>query len=145
MERNVCICVSLSSFDPTSTAEGSDGTMIALSLSQIVLVSSSTGAPGGYSKNATYLRRHANKKKRSHNACKSRVTKSCSMENFKSASSKRRFSPKAEEYIKQARRASTQRMYQERLAIYRSWCNRRHVSPFSASVEELANFFIYLH
>jgi hypothetical protein len=84
------------------------------------------------------------KKKRSYNACKPGVTKSCSLQNYKSASSKRKLSPKAQEYIKQARRASTKRMYLARLTICRSWCDRRHVSPFSACVEELAIFFSFI-
>lgn len=39
-----------------------------------------------------------------------------------------------------------QRRYLTRLVIYRSWCDRRHNSPYSASVDDLANnFFVYLH
>lgn len=39
-----------------------------------------------------------------------------------------------------------QRRYLTRLVIYRSWCDRRHNSPYSASVDDLAKFFfVYLH
>lgn len=34
-----------------------------------------------------------------------------------------------------------QRRYLTRLVIYRSWCDRRHNSPYSASVDDLAIFF----
>jgi hypothetical protein len=62
MERNLCACISPTSFYPTRTAEGSDVTMCTgvdcSPLSQRVLVSSLTGVPGGYSNKTKSLRRH---------------------------------------------------------------------------------------
>lgn len=149
LERNVCICVSPASIDTPGITESAEGAMFAgvgcSTLSKTVMVSNPVGSSGRHSKKTTNHGRHADSKEGSDKACRSRVSKSGGMENFQSSSSKRKFSSKAKEYIKQARRASTQRMYQARIAIYRSWCNRRHICPYSASVEELANFFIYLH
>lgn len=111
--------------DTSGIAESSEGTMCAgfgcSTLSKTIMVPNPTRTPGRYTKKTFHHGGHADTKERSDKACQSRVSKSGSMmENFKSASSKRKFSSKAQVYIKQARRTSTQRMYQARLAIYRS-------------------------
>lgn len=38
-----------------------------------------------------------------------------------------------------------QRRYLTRLVIYRSWCDRRHNSPYSASVDDLAIFVLFIY
>jgi hypothetical protein len=47
--------------------------------------------------------------------------------------------------MEQSRKASTKRVYEARLQICRNWCSEHCVSPYSAPVEEIANFLIYLH
>lgn len=99
MERNVCICFSPTGIDTSGIAESSEGTMCAgvdcSTLSKTIMVPNPTRTPGRYSKKTSHHGGHANTKERSDKACQSRVSKSGSMENFKSASSKRKFSSNA--------------------------------------------------
>ena len=149
MEGNVCVCLPSSSVDPTSTEKSPDGAVYnnsnSSTFSQTVMVPKAHRAPCGSSKTATSHRGHAKSKERSNNTHKSRNVKSGSLENFKCATSKTKFSSKAQEYIKQARRSSTRQMYGARLSVFRRWCIEQNVPPRSASVEQLANFFVFLY
>jgi hypothetical protein len=55
------------------------------------------------------------------------------------------FSSKASKYMEQSIRSSTRRLYSVRWEIFSSWCAERQISPTSASVGNVADFFVYLH
>ena len=44
-----------------------------------------------------------------------------------------------------ARKTSTQTVYDARLRIYICWCEERHIDPTSATIPNIADFFMYLH
>ena len=149
LDRDVCICFSSSySYSPgteESTERGMCSTASGTICTTSVLVSSTSKSVGGISKETSGTGRNVNSKTRTIRASKSRKLKSGSLENNKKSKSAKRFSKKAREYIKQSRRSSTRQMYDARLSIYRSWCDQRQISPHSATVEDVANFLIYVH
>ena len=149
VEGNVCVCLPSTSTNSSRVEESSNRTMYSSAnstpLTKTVLVSEANRVTSGFSKEITTSSRHVDSKKKPSYSCKSRVAKSCRMEDLEHRKSKTKFSSKAQEYIKQAKRSSTRKLYGARLAIYRSWCDRHGVTPDSASVEQIANFFIYLH
>ena len=55
------------------------------------------------------------------------------------------FQKKAESFITNSRRRSTRKVYDARITIFRNWCASRNVCPYTISVTDLAEFFIYLH
>jgi hypothetical protein len=55
------------------------------------------------------------------------------------------FSSKASKYMEQSIKSSTRRLYSVRWEIFSSWCAERQISPTSASVGNVADFFVYLH
>ncbi|KAJ8320023.1 hypothetical protein KUTeg_001610 [Tegillarca granosa] len=93
----------------------------------------------------TYSKKRSREQSPKGSSSKSRKPKSGNLENFKHKSPSKKFSKKAREYISKSRRLSTQQLYHSRLSIYHSWCDQQNVLPDSATVEQMADFFIYLH
>ncbi|KAJ8301586.1 LOW QUALITY PROTEIN: hypothetical protein KUTeg_020573 [Tegillarca granosa] len=110
-----------------------------------VMVSTASKSVDRHTKKVTNSSSYVDTNERSGSSSKSRKPKSGNLENFKHKSPSKKFSKKAREYISKSRRLSTQRLYHSRLSIYHSWCDQQNVLPDSATVEQMADFFIYLH
>ena len=48
------------------------------------------------------------------------------------------------ESISRARRPSTLKAYEGKWRVFRDWCHSHHIVPLSASIPQLANFFLWL-
>ena len=57
---------------------------------------------------------------------------------------KKDFSARASTLISQARRRSTNIVYDAKWRVYHSWCVARQINPLNPSVERLADFFVHL-
>ena len=68
-----------------------------------------------------------------------------SLEDFRCEGRTECLSKKARDYITQSRRPSTRKMYEARQRLFCSWCQERKIHPSSASINEIAEFLIYLH
>ena len=146
---DVCICISSphthsQSLNESQTRELLNSTSSALS-STSVLVSSTSGVNSGCSSKTTSITRPVVSEHRSVITSKSKKSKSGSAENISSSKSSKQFSSKASKYMEQSIRSSTRRLYSVRWEIFSSWCAERQISPTSASVGNVADFFVYLH
>ena len=149
LEEHLCLCLSTSNHNSAGSEKGTTATVhsdIDCPIgTQTVMVPQSAGTSHRLSKEATSARKDVNAKKGSSRSRRSRKSKPCGLENIRVSEPTPRFSKRARDYIKQARRVSTRKLYDARLSIYRGWCDEQSVSATSASIEELANFFVYLH
>ena len=149
LEEHLCLCLSTSNHNSAGSEKGTTATVhsdIDCPIgTQTVMVPQSAGTSHRLSKEATSARKDVNAKKGSSRSRRSRKSKPCGLENIRVSEPTPRFSKRARDYIKQARRVSTRKLYDARLSIYRGWCDEQSVSATSASIEEIANFFVYLH
>ena len=149
LEEHLCLCLSTSNHNSAGSEKGTTATVhsdIDCPFgTQTVMVPQYAGTSHRLSKEATSARKDVNAKKGSSRSRRSRKSKPCGLENIRVSEPTPRFSKRARDYIKQARRVSTRKLYDARLSIYRGWCDEQSVSATSASIEELANFFVYLH
>ena len=146
---DVCICISSphthsQSLNESQTRELLNSSGSALS-STSVLVSSTSGVNSGCSSKTTSITRPVVSEQRSVITSKSKKSKSGSVENICRSKSSKQFSSKASKYMEQSIRSSTRRLYSVRWEIFSSWCAERQISPTSASVGNVADFFVYLH
>ena len=144
-----CICISSphthsQSLNESQTRELLNSSGSALS-STSVLVSSTSGVNSGCSSKTTSITRPVVSEQRSVITSKSKKSKSGSVENICRSKSSKQFSSKASKYMEQSIRSSTRRLYSVRWEIFSSWCAERQISPTSASVDNVADFFVYLH
>lgn len=54
------------------------------------------------------------------------------------------FSRRAAEAIANCRRVSSGKLYQSKWGVFRSWCRESHTTSSKTSIQEIANFLIYL-
>lgn len=66
------------------------------------------------------------------------------METVKLRHKLKEFSEEIAEIMANARKTSTQTVYDARLRIYNGWCKEQGVNPITTSIPELAEFFMYL-
>ena len=146
---DICICISSphthsQSLNESQTRELLNSSGSALS-STSVLVSSTSGVNSGCSSKTTSITRPVVSEQRSVITSKSKKSKSGSVENICRSKSSKQFSSKVSKYMEQSIRSSTRRLYSVRWEIFSSWCAERQISPTSASVGNVADFFVYLH
>ena len=146
---DICICISSPHthsqiLNESQTRELLNSSGSALS-STSVLVSSTSGVNSGCSSKTTSITRPVVSEQRSVITSKSKKSKSGSVENICRSKSSKQFSSKASKYMEQSIRSSTRRLYSVRWEIFSSWCAERQISPTSASVGNVADFFVYLH
>ena len=149
LEGNVCLCFSSPNFDSQSSVESEERVVCSSASSSLcsssVMVPTITGVVNRYTNKITNKTRHAISKQRSKHPSKSSKFKSGSLEDSKRSSSSGRFSKEASKLISKACRQSTRKLYEARLRIFRSWCSERNISATTASVEDIADFFIFLY
>ncbi|CAC5411403.1 udp [Mytilus coruscus] len=74
----------------------------------------------------------------------SRNVESCGMEIIKLRHKSKGFSEKTAEIMANARKTSTQTVYDARLRIYDSWCKEHNINSTSSTIPEVAEFLLYL-
>ena len=112
-------------------------------VAKTVMVQSSSGSVNRLS-SKTSCSRKSFKSKRSVPS-RSSCFQSCSMESLKKSYIAKGFSPKIASVISNARKQSTQTVYNARLKLFSSWCQERNINPASSTVPEIAEFLMFLH
>lgn len=148
LEKHVCLCLPTSNSSPKSIEESSGGGLHSVvdstNSSSPVLVPSINRTNSRYTHKTTSLTRSVKSKQRPISSSSSTVSKSGGLEGVKSSKPKRGFSKAASKLLEQSKRESTKRLYRARLQIYKDWCTEWNINPLKASVEELADFFVFL-
>ena len=67
------------------------------------------------------------------------------MEGLKLSYKAKGFSEKSATAMANARKQSTQSVYNARLRIFDSWCQERYIDPCSSTIPQIAEFLMYLH
>ncbi|XP_071160900.1 uncharacterized protein [Mytilus edulis] len=133
LERHVCICISSSnpcSSDITKDSRRKDScSSNSTNVAKTILVSSDVGSTDRYSNKTTTSARNI---------------ESCGMEIIKLRHKSKGFSEKTAEIMANARKTSTQTVYDARLRIYDSWCKEQNINSTSSTIPEVAEFLLYL-
>lgn len=148
LERDVCLCISTPNSCTQSSAQtkGRDKccTSHCSNVAQAVVVPSDIRSSDRYTSQVTTVARPSVSKSQSEFSSKSRDSQSCSMETVKLRHKSKGFSEEIAEIMANARKTSTQTVYDARLRIYNGWCKEQGVNPITTSIPELAEFFMYL-
>ncbi|CAG2193950.1 unnamed protein product [Mytilus edulis] len=67
------------------------------------------------------------------------------LESVKRSYTAKGFSPNIASIISNARKQSTQTVYNARLKLFDSWCQERGINPSTSTVPEIAEFLMFLH
>ncbi|KAK3102086.1 hypothetical protein FSP39_008630 [Pinctada imbricata] len=149
LDGDLCICVSPNHINPKDTSENETGDVYTptdcAAISEAVMVSNTSKSARGDTNDVTFKRGFIKSKKGSNKTSRPSKSQISSLENIKQCGSPKKISKKAESFITNSRRQSTRKVYDARLTIYRNWCASRNVCPYTISVTDLAEFFIYLH
>ncbi|KAK3092126.1 hypothetical protein FSP39_025396 [Pinctada imbricata] len=149
LDGDLRICVSPTHINPKDTSENETGDVYTptdcAAISEAVMVSNTSKSARGHTNDVTFKRGFIKSKKGSNKTSRPSKSQISSLENIKQCGSPKKFSKKAESFITNSRRQSTRKVYDARLTIYRNWCASRNVCPYTISVTDLAEFFIYLH
>ena len=115
-------------------------------MAKTILVSSDVGSTDRYSNKTTTSARSAftNSQSNTNISSESRNIKSCGMEIIKLRHKSKGFSEKTAEIMANARKTSTQTVYDARLRIYDSWCKEQNINSTSSTIPEVAEFLLYL-
>ncbi|CAC5382111.1 unnamed protein product [Mytilus coruscus] len=74
-----------------------------------------------------------------------KIQKEDCLESCKRSYTAKGFSPKIASIISNARKQSTQTVYNARLKLFDSWCQERSINPSTSTVPEIAEFLMFLH
>ena len=148
LDEHVCLCLSTSNPSSQSVEESTGGglhdSVDSPNSASSVVVPSVTRTGNRCTHKTTSFTRSVKSKQRSVSTSKSTVLKFGRLESVKNSKSTRGFSKEASKLLDQAKRESTKKLYRARLQIYKDWCIKRDINPLKASVEEMADFFVFL-
>ena len=149
LDGDLRICVSPTHINPKDTSENETGDVYTptdcAAISEAVMVSNTSKSARGHTNDVTFKRGFIKSKKGSNKTSRPSKSQISSLENIRQCGSPKFFSKKAESFITNSRRRSTRKVYDARITIFRNWCASRNVCPYTISVTDLAEFFIYLH
>ena len=149
LERNVCLCIPPSSSTPSCFTESTTRTVQTNFGGPIhtnaIMVPSTFRTTGRLSKTPTRNTESAVTGEGSLVTSRPTVNETCSMENIRSDRRDQGLSEKVKKYIAECKRPSTRKMYRARQRIYDCWCRERQIDPSSATLNEVAEFLIFLH
>ena len=149
LDRDACLCVSATNSDTAGVDESASGVVCSVASGSIFtakeLVSTTVRTSRRLSKGITDKQKYAYSKKRSTHTSRSRKSTSGSVETIQHKEPASKFSSEAQQLISQSRRPSTSKLYKSRICIYKRWCRQRGINPYSAPVEKIADFLVYLH
>ncbi|CAC5417301.1 unnamed protein product [Mytilus coruscus] len=100
--------------------------------------------PMVYSEQCNYPYAFTNSQSNTNISAESRNIESCGMEIIKLRHKSKGFSEKTAEIMANARKTSTQTVYDARLRIYNSWCKEHNINSTSSTIPEVADFLLYL-
>ena len=147
--KNVRLCLSASDITTPSIAESTAGTLHPNSHCSAdpytIVVPSSPRAGYRFSQTSSRNTESTVAKEGSNFTPRPGYVKACSVEDFGSKRGDQYLSEKAQKYILESRRPSTRNLYGARQRIYISWCRERQINPGSASLNNVAEFIIFLH
>lgn len=149
LDRSVCLCVPSTHPTSSSITKDSGGKMCSSvsgpDVAKAILVPSSSRDVNRGTHKTSRTTGSAVSTSKSDFPSRSRNVQSCSMEVVKLKHRSEGFSKRTSDIMANARKASTQTVYDARIRIYDSWCKDQHIDPFKASLPQIAEFFMYLH
>ncbi|XP_063442143.1 uncharacterized protein LOC134722452 [Mytilus trossulus] len=147
MDKSICLCIPATDHSKQSITKNTERGLCNFTDSANVaetVVVQSTSQPVNRLSNTTACPTKSIKSKWNFSS-KSKCSKSCSLESVKRSYTAKGFSPKIASIISNARKQSTQTVYNARLKIFDSWCQERGINPSTSTVPEIAEFLMFLH
>ncbi|CAG2240448.1 unnamed protein product [Mytilus edulis] len=147
MDKSICLCIPATDHSKQSITKNTERGLCNFTDSANVaetVVVQSTSQPVNRLSNTTACTTKSIKSKWNFSS-KSKCSKSCSLESVKRSYTAKGFSPKIASIISNARKQSTQTVYNARLKLFDSWCQERSINPSTATVPEIAEFLMFLH
>ncbi|CAC5388245.1 Probable 18S rRNA (guanine-N(7))-methyltransferase,18S rRNA (guanine-N(7))-methyltransferase RID2 [Mytilus coruscus] len=147
MDRSICLCLPSTDNSKQSITKNTERGLCNFTDSANVaetVVVQSTSQPVNRLSNTTACPTKSIKSKWN-SSSKSKCSKSCSLESVKRSYTAKGFSPKIASIISNARKQSTQTVYNARLKLFDSWCQERSINPSTSTVPEIAEFLMFLH
>lgn len=148
LDGSLRLCISSANSNTSSLAKSTGRELCdpvdSSNVAKTVLVPSSLGNVDRNTNKVTNSSKSAITTSKSNVSSRSRNVKSCSMEVIKLKHCSAGFSERTANIMANARKSSTQTVYDARIRIYDSWCKEQHIDPFQASLPQIADFFMYL-
>ena len=148
MEGNVCLCLPSFSFSGSGASEDcgrelQDHTYCS-GLAKTSLVSRSSSALLRSTSSLTSETRPSLAIQRKSSSSTSRESSSSRLVAVRNNLTQRGFSEKAAKHISRSVRESTNIVYDAKWTIFSNWCSGRKVNPFQVTVQQLADFLVFL-
>ncbi|CAC5424142.1 unnamed protein product [Mytilus coruscus] len=144
MDRSICLCLPSTDNSKQSITKNTERGLCNFTDSANVaetVVVQSTSQPVNRLSNTTACPTKSIKSKWN-SSSKSKCSKSCSLKVSKDHTLQKDFHQNCFNYFN-ARKQSTQTVYNARLKLFDSWCQERSINPSTSTVPEIANFLCF--